>query len=328
MLYKIIGKRKKKMDNQATTPAAKEEKNNRKLHAIYLFIIFILAGLCAYMSFQYKELKTIVSTHEIKIETTIKEKDNVQADLLALKADFDALTTSDAVLNEELVAKRALIDSLILQAEKHKGDSYMIAKLKKETQTLRQIMQGYVRTIDSLNTLNGVLIAEKKEVLGQLDNEKNRTKLVEGEKEALKGRIDRAAVLSTMNVKAIGIKQSRGGKKDSETTKASKVDKIRVTFDVADNDLTIAGGHDIYVRIITPDAQELTQERSPTRQFTFGNTTAYFAAKKTIDYQNQPMTVLILCPKAKEEDELAPGKYIVELYSDKVMIGTTTMVLE
>jgi hypothetical protein len=189
-------------------------------------------------------------------------------------------------------------------------------------------MQGYVRTIDSLNTLNGVLIADKQRVLGQLDDQVSKTRQVEDEKEKLKGRIDRAAVLSAMNVKAIGIKESRGGKKDSETNKASKVDKIRVTFDVSDNDLTIPGPHDIYVRIITPDAQELTQERSPTRQFTFGNTTAYFAAKKTIDYQNQPMSVLVLCPKAKAEDQLAPGKYIVELYSDKTLIGSTTMVLE
>lgn len=93
-------------------------------------------------------------------------------------------------------------------------------------------------------------------------------------------RIDRAAVLSTLNIKSTGIKLSRGGKKDTETLKASKVDKIRVTFDVGDNDLTIAGLHPIYIRIITPDARELTQERSPANQFSFGGTSAYFAAKK------------------------------------------------
>ncbi|CAN5895337.1 hypothetical protein BH11BAC7_BH11BAC7_09140 [soil metagenome] len=316
------------MENQETTTTVHKEQSNRKLHAIYLVIIVMLAGLCIFLSLQYKELKTIVATHEISIETIVKEKSDVQTDLQELKDEFGALQSNDEELNAELAEKRAYIDSLMIQAEKHKGDAYIIGKLKKETATLRTIMQGYVRTIDSLNTLNGVLIADKQKVLGQLDEEKGKTKQVEGEREALKGRIDRAAILSTLNVKAVGIKQSRGGKKDSETSKASKVDKIRVTFDVGDNDLTIAGGHDIYVRIITPDAQDLTQERSPARQFTFGNTTAYFAAKKTIDYQNQPMSVLILCPKAKEEDQLAPGKYIVELYSDKVMIGTTTMVLE
>lgn len=324
---KSTGNRNKKMDNQSTTKAEKEQ-NNRKLHAIYLTIIFLLAGLCGYLSLQYKQLKTIVATQVINIETVVKEKDDVESDLKELKAQYDQLQTDDAQLNAELQANKAKIDSLLELAEKHKGDAFYIAKLKKETVTLRTIMQGYVRTIDSLNQLNGKLIAEKQEVLGQLDDEKNKTKQVEDEKEKLKGRIDRAAVLSTMNVKAIGIKQARGGKKDTETSKASKVDKIRVTFDVADNDLTIPGPHDIYIRIITPDAQELTQERSPARQFSFGNTTAYFAAKKTIDYQNQPMSVLVLCPKAKEEDQLAPGKYLIEIYSDKVMIGQTDLVLE
>lgn len=316
------------MDNHETTPAVKKEENNRKLHAVYLTMIVILAGLCVFLSLQYKTLKTIVATHEISIETIVKEKSDIQTDLQELKDEFGALQSNNEDLNQQLAEKRAYIDSLMAMAERHKGDAYIIGKLKKETATLRTIMQGYVRTIDSLNTLNGVLIADKQKVLGQLDVANSKTKLVEGEKDALKGRIDRAAILSTLNVKATGIKQSRGGKKDTETTKASKVDKIRVTFDVGDNDLTIPGSHDIYVRIVTPDAQELTQERSPTRQFTFGNTTAYFAAKKTIDYQNQPMSVLILCPKAKEEDQLAPGKYIIELYSDKVMIGSTTMVLE
>jgi uncharacterized protein YdcH (DUF465 family) len=316
------------MDNQATTPAAAKEQNNRKLHTTYLIIIFLLAGLCGYLGFQYRELRTIITTHEIKIEQVVKEKDDVQTDLMELKDEFGALQTNDAELNAELQAKRAQIDSLIQLAEKHKGDAYIIAKLKKETNTLREIMKGYIVTIDSLNQLNGKLVAEKRVVLGQLDDEKTHSKQIEDEKDKLKGRIDRAAVLSTLNIKAVGIKQSRGGKKDTETSKASKIDKIRVTFDVADNDLTIPGSHDIYVRIITPDAQELTQERSPAHQFTFGNTTAYFAAKKTIDYQNQPMTVLILCSKAKEEDTFAPGKYIVELYSDKTMIGTTTLVME
>lgn len=316
------------MDNPTTTTAAPKEKDNRRLHAIYLIIIFLLAGFCIFLSMQNRNLKTTMATRDITIETIVKEKDDVTGDLKELKMQYEQLQTNDASLNAELEQKRAMIDSLIVLAEKHKGDAYIIAKLKKETNTLREIMKGYIVTIDSLNQLNGKLVQEKQQVLGQLDDEKNKTKLAEDEKEKLKTRIDRAAVLSTMNVKAVGINQTRGGKKATETKRASKVDKIQVTFDVADNDLTIAGPHDIYIRIITPDAQELTQERSPAHQFTFGNTTAYFAAKKTIDYQNQPMSVLVLAPKAKEEDQLAAGKYIIEIYSDQVMIGTTNLVLE
>ncbi len=311
------------MENLANQ--VQQVKGNGKLHAIYLVIIAILLGLYI---FKAKELRTVVVTKEVEIEKGIKVADEIENDLKELKEKYADLQSSDVALNEQLVLKRAYIDSLLVQAAKHRGDKFIIGKLKKETETLRTIMKGYIVTIDSLNQLNGKLIADKKKVLGQLDDEKALTKLAEGEKDKLKVRIDRAAVLSTLNIKSTGIKFSRGGKKDTETLKASKVDKIRVTFDVGDNDLTIAGLHPIYIRIITPDARELTQERSPANQFSFGGTSAYFAAKKTIDYQNQPMSVLVLCPKAKAEDEFGTGKYIIEIYSDNVMIGNTTLTLD
>jgi hypothetical protein len=313
------------MDTPAQAP---KEQNNRKLHAIYLTIIFLMAGFSIFLSYQYKVLKTVVATKEIYVEQVVKEKDDVVGDLKELKDQYAQLETTDAGLNSELTAKRALIDSLLIQAEKHKGDAYIIAKLKKETATLRTIMQGYVRTIDSLNQLNGKLTVEKQQALTALGDEKNHSAQIQDEKDKLKNRIDRAAILSTLNVKATGIKTSRGGKKDSETSKASKVDKIRVTFDVADNDLTIPGPKDIYIRIITPDAQELTQSKDASHQFSFGATTSYYAAKKTIDYSNQPMSVLVMCSKAKDDDVLAAGQYIIEIYSDGVAIGTTTLTLE
>lgn len=304
------------------------EPNNRKLHAIYLVIIFLLAGLCGFLALQYKQLKTVVSVHEIQVQQVVEQKEDVIDDLKELKDQYSQLQTSDANLNLQLAAKKAMIDSLLIQAEKHKGDAYIIAKLKKETGTLRTIMQGYVRTIDSLDQLNGKLIVEKNQVLTQLGDEKAHSQQISDEKDKLKNRIDRAAVLSTLNVKATGVKLSHGGKKDTETTKASKVDKIRVTFDVGENKLTIPGPKDIFIRVITPDAQELTQAKDADHQFSFGGTTAFYAAKKTIDYSNQPMSVLVLVGKANDNDQLAAGKYIIEIYSDGVMIGTTTMTLE
>lgn len=312
------------MENQVQP---QKEKSNGRLHAIYLTIIFLLAGLSIFLTFQVKELRTVVSTHEIRIEQVVQENSDVKSDLEDLREQYSQLETSDKALSEELQKKKDYIDSLLQQAEKHKGDAYVISKLKKETVTLRAIMKGYIRTIDSLNTLNGTLIAEKKAVQGQLDEQIGKTQQVQSEKEQLKGRIDRAAMLSTLNVKAVGVKTARGGKKDTETSKASKADKIKVTFDVADNDLTVPGNKDLYIRVITPDAQELSEAKDGDHQFTFGSTTSYFAAKKTIDFQNQPMSVLVNCHKPKDA-ELLPGKYIIEIYSEKTMIGTTTLVLE
>lgn len=305
-----------------------QDSGKRKLHAIYLVIIFLLGGLCIFLSFQYRELKVIVAERDITINQVINEREDVKSDLEDLKAQYAELQTTDAALNAELNAKRAYIDSLLVEAEKHKGDKFIIAKLKKETQTLREIMKGYIVTIDSLNTLNNTLRAEKQQVLSELDNEKSKVQNITGEKEALQGRIDKAALLSTLNVKATGVNKSRNGKKESETTKASKTDRIKVGFDVADNDLTKAGAHVIYIRIMTPDGKELTKSEDPDHQFTWGTNRGFFAGKRTIDYQNQPMSVIVYCDKAHEEDEFLPGLYRIEICCDNAIIGETTLTLQ
>ena len=51
------------------------------------------------------------------------------------------------------------------EAKKHKNDTKIISQLKKETQTLRAIMQSYIRTIDSLGVLNKTLTDEKNTII-------------------------------------------------------------------------------------------------------------------------------------------------------------------
>jgi len=69
---------------------------------------------------------------------------------LSLQKDYESLETSDKAMQKDIEEKRARIEELIKEAAKHKGDKYIIAKLKKEAETLRAIMIGYVHTIDSL----------------------------------------------------------------------------------------------------------------------------------------------------------------------------------
>ena len=316
------------MDEQKNSGKSQEE-NNRKLHAIYLTIIILMGGLCIFLVTQVRGLKTEIAEHTTTINQVITERDDVKADLEDLKAQYGALETTDAALNAELTAKKAYIDSLLVEADKHKGDAAIIAKLRKETQTLRRIMQGYVVTIDSLNTLNNTLRQEKQEVLTQLGQEKDRVSDITQKKDELQGRIDKAALLTTLNIRASGVNVTRGGKKESETNKASKTDKIKVGFDIADNDLTKPGAHTIYIRVMTPDGKELTKSEDPDHQFSWGGgNKGFYASKKTIDYQNHPMSVLMYCEKSNPDNEFLPGTYRIEIVCDNAIIGESSFTLQ
>ena len=70
-------------------------------------------------------------------EQIIVERDNIMAELLTLKDEYSTLQTNNSAIQEELDAKRIEIEELIEQAKKHQGDKYIIAKLRKESETLR-----------------------------------------------------------------------------------------------------------------------------------------------------------------------------------------------
>lgn len=289
----------------------------------WLFLSLSLVGNGVLVYLLNHERNTVVEKEEI-IKTVYVERDNIQSELLSLKTEYENLQTNDARLQAEIEEKKAQIEELLEQAKKHKGDAYIIAKLRKETETLRQIMQGYVRTIDSLNTLNQQLVGEKKAVLRKLDEEKNKLDLVNKEKEDLKKTINTASILSCYNVSAQGIDNRRGGKKQSATNKAKRTDMIKVSFTLGENKLTRSGPKDVFVRIMTPDGKELAKGYDDNYRFRFNDSYGYFAGKTTIDYANKEIGVTTTC---EGTGPFIPGKYVVEITCDGVVIGQGSLTL-
>jgi len=258
-------------------------------------------------------------------EQIIVERDNVKSELLQLQKDFGNLQTNDKALQAEIEAKKAEIAQLLEDAEKHKGDTYIISKLRKESETLRQIMRGYVRTIDSLGTLNKTLVVEKNNVLKELDSEKGKTTTLNKEKDELKATIQKGSILTCFNIIAKGVKFKNGGKKESETTKASRTEKIKVSFSLGENKLAKAGEKTVFIRIITPDGKEMAKNYDDNYRFTFDKSSGYFAGKQSLNYANAEISGVTYC---EGKDELVPGNYIIEVTCDGAIIGNTSLRLD
>lgn len=304
---------------------SEEKENLNKKRGIILWIIIgLLMGTNGYTIWLLSKEKNRVVEQKIVTETIIVERDNVKSDLLVLQKDYDGLVAKDAAMQKDIDEKKARIEELIKEAEKHKGDSYMLSKLRKEAETLRSIMQGYVRTIDSLNTLNQNLVAEKKTVLKQLDVEKEKQNTLVKEKEELKTTIAKGSVLTCFNIAAKGVAFKKGGKKEVETTKARKTEKIKVTFSLGENKIAKAGEKTVYIRIMTPDGKEMAKSYDDTYKFTFNRSNGYYAGKETLNYANTEITGVTYC---EGNGELVPGNYTIEITCDGVVIGSSSVKL-
>lgn len=305
---------------------SEEKENPRRRGAIILWsIIILLLASNAVTIWLWKTGKNEIIKERIVKEQIIVERDNVQADLVTLKSDYEHLQVKDAAMQKEIDEKKARIDELIKEAKKHKGDAYVIAQLRKETETLRVIMKGFVRTIDSLNTLNINLVTEKKKVLKQLDVEKEKQNVLIKEKDELKTTIAKGSVLSCFNVIAKAVSYKRGGKKESETTKAKKTEKIKVSFTLGENKIARAGEKTVYIRIMTPDGKEMAKSYDDNYRFNFNKSSGYFAGKETLNYANVEITGVTYC---EGQDDFVPGKYQIEVACDGVVIGSSSLKLD
>lgn len=301
-----------------------KQESNKKRGIILWIIIALLMGTNGYTVWLLSKEKDHVVEQKIVTETIIVERDNVKSDLLVLQKDYDGLVAKDAAMQKDIDEKKARIEELIKEAEKHKGDAYMLSKLRKEAETLRAIMQGYVRTIDSLNTLNQNLVAEKKTVLKQLDVEKEKQNTLIKEKEELKSTIVKGSILTCFNISAKGVAFKKGGKKEVETTKARKTEKIKVTFSLGENKIAKAGEKTVFVRIMTPDGKEMAKSYDETYKFNFGKSSGYYAGKETLNYANTEITGVTYC---EGNGELVPGNYTIEITCDGVVIGSSAIKL-
>jgi hypothetical protein len=306
------------MENQ-TDNISTEKNKGSKTNKFLVVVTVLLLGFCGYLIWQNMQLQRQIETGEIAYIEVSDERDQVQLELEDMIAQYDDMKTNNETLNSELEAQKAQIEKLLKEA---KGKNWSIYKLRKETETLRKIMKGYVVQIDSLNQANGILKEENKVVRTELSNEKSKTKNLTEENEDLSDLVTVASYLKTSGLKAYGVrvKSNNTGK---ETDRAKKADKIRASFTILKNKITVPGKKWVYTRVLTPDGKVLSDKTDDSNKFDFNGVRGLYTSKKQIDYKNQQLTLTI---DFKKKEELPVGEYNVEIYADGVDIGKTNNV--
>jgi hypothetical protein len=299
-----------------------EKKSNNRILIILLVLLLLGNGTFAWL---WLKERGRANTVVVEKEQVTVERDNVKKDLLDLQQEYATLQTNDVAVQKELEEKRAQIADLLEQAEKHKDDAYIISKLRKETETLRKIMKHFVVQIDSLNTLNKTITAEKDKVSADLNAEKDKTSQLSKDKDVMQSTINLGSVLKAENPTVKGVKFKSGGKKEVEVTKASRVERIKVSFVLGENKIAKKGVKAVYVRIVTPDGKELTKSMDDMNMVKFNGSKGYYAAKQDVNYTGDDVAVDVFCPNPSE---FVPGKYLVNIICDEVVVGETSITLK
>jgi hypothetical protein len=307
-------------------PVGGDKEEKRKLHVFYLSIITVLILVCALLTWQFFDQKTRIETIEKERIVYVEQSNSLQTELSQLKNEYESLQTSDKKMRSELDEKIKQIEQMQIEAEKHKGDSYVIYKLQKEAETLRKVMKHFVQQLDSLGRLNKFIVAQKEKVEQDLVDEKNKTADLNKQKEELTNTVNLGSILKASGVKVTGVRYKSGGKKEVATTSAKRVEKFKITFTLGANLIAKKGERTVYVRIVTPAGQDLTKSTDESNTFKYNNSMGYYAAKTVVSYNNDETPVTVYT--AKTDINFIPGKYLIEITTDDVVVGYSSITLE
>ena len=321
-----------------------QDTKSNKNKLLYLVIILILVGAIAYLAIQISKANKLNHDAMQDISLLQLEKDELnnilsssgiidEADGKALKQNlqnllqtYDSLQYDNEKIQDSINNQKQRIGQLLAEAEKlqsqKKKDWARIYKLKKETETLRTIMKGYIHTIDSLNTANINLqntLSKKDRELIQANSE---NKDIKDKNKELQETVQLGSKLQTANISALAIR-IKGSGKQTETTRASRTNMIKVCFTLIENKIAESGNKFIYIRIISPEGKVLASDNNSSIKGAL-DTVIEISAKREINYQNENTD---LCIYYEVLDKIAKGNYQVEVYTDKHKIGSSSFAL-
>jgi hypothetical protein len=319
-----------------------ESENKRSSNGVFLVIIFLLLGGMAVMSYMWSNKRTELNncTNENNVLKSDMQgmnemmqgyvgsmSNDLKTDFKNMLKTYDQLIEKDQSKADSLNQQKEKILGLMkdLDAAKRNGKltASQLYKLKKENETLRDIMKSYVHQIDSLNTLNIKLGSQLDETNSKLSTTVVERDTYKKDAEVKGEQVKKGSRLQAYSFSSQALRMKLN-KTTEATEKAKNVVQFRSNFTISENQLTSAGKKSVYMQIIGPDGQAL-QSRSSNTVDTESGTVAY-SDKKDIDYQNQAVDVTIYYDLRGEGT--AKGTYKVKIYCDGNLIGSDSFSLK
>jgi len=303
------------MENQSG-PAPKKNSN-----VIYFLIVVVLAllGTDVYLYLQKNKSDTKIVYQE-------DEKNRLKVELDSLEAQIEQVNTGKAKMSAELRAKNdsleARIKVLRVQLDKGKLTKAELSKAQEDVKQLRYFVASYTAQIEELKKQNTTLASERDTLKTNLATTTEKAATLETQNKDLDNKVTIAKALKVGSVNIVAYKV-KGSGKEVEVSRANPAKKIKINFLVASNTLADKALHDVYIRVLDPTGNLITDTNSG--NFSADGQDLQYTYKTSIDFKNDgSMFTLDWTNPAKFQK----GAYTVMLYSDNSTMGQGTFSLK
>ena len=260
-----------------------------------------------------------ISTDNEKTEKSLmSDKEALINDLKTARADYDAAIAENSGLKVELEAERAKIDQLLAEIEKSKGDIASLRRFKDDYRRLKRDMDNLMAENKKLKKQNEMLTVERDSTRNALDESKIYNDTLVSQNDNLTKTVEKASKLTILNLKTESYKERNSGKLIA-TDKASRVDKLKISFMIPANEVAKSGSRMYYVQIIDSKNNVLGEKKTEV----FGEYTLTYSFTTNVAYQNKTLEVSEMLPGK----DFAKGTYYVNVFDKDQLVANSSFSL-
>ena len=287
-----------------------EQQVDNKAVRGYRIVIIILAVILVALSVVYFNMHRQQQAEYALLE---EDRTKIQGDLDSLIVSFDDLQ----IQNDSITANLEEANKIMEQLKNERRLNYAkIRAYEKEVGTLKTVMQGYLRQIDSLNNINQKLTKENISYRKEISSAKLRAEMAEERAEELNNKV---RVGSVIRARAINITPLNA--KSKEITRVKGAARLRIECYLAGNELAEPGAKAIYVCVKSPEGYVLSRPDAAT--FEFEGEQKVFSNVREVEYKGDDLPVHIFV----DGSGFTAGTYHVEIYTEGKLIGEADVAL-
>ena len=298
------------MAEEQKQPEYKSKKTKIWLFSLIGLLIVVL-GISIYYNVDLSENKKFM---EAELESTYTEIEDMRDEL-------DSKIIQLEKLGEDVDSLRIIRGEMETEMEELKRNNQIAwnqyRKIQNKVEGYRELLVMKDKEIANLKALNDELLSENKDLkveknsLNDSISELSRTKTELAEKVAV------ASQLQAENIKVYAV--NRRGKEREGEFKARQIEKLKVNFNIAKNDVAPVEGKDILIRILQPEGKVLFDVARGSGTFMYNGREEFFTAKQEILFDNTEQELTFFYEKGSE---FAPGQHTLEVYTDGYIMGS------
>lgn len=302
--------------------------NTSKIALIVLAVITAVLGVLYYRSNDLattqaktiEEKATELANTRIKLDSISTQLDNKIAEIKSLGGQVEDLEALKVQLEQDKNALKK-VNHATIESYTAKIKEYDLVLSQKDAEIVEIKRQNGILTEDNkvLSTKNETLNSENSGLKTQNQSLNDSINQVALKNKELARKVSIGAALKAQNIKVTTVK-ANGKEEEKSRFNGKKIEKLKVSFILAQNPITKLENKLIYLRILDGEGAIVSDEAAGSGKFNVDGKEMVYTNKQLANYSNDNQKVDILYHRGGTVYK--GGKYSVELYSEGFKIGT------